>query len=104
MTRARVAVGGIRASDLVMAPLEKAKDAEADERQGPPQAGFRAAIRRGRAEGPNGSSIKRIASKCPADKGQSARNSARELFSMSPAETASGQPIPGLTRDRGRSQ
>ena len=38
-----------------------------------------------------------MASRCPAQSGQSAMKKARELLSISPAETASGQPIPGLT-------
>ena len=37
-----------------------------------------------------------MASKWPAHSGHSAMNSARELLSISPAETASGHPIPGL--------
>src|SRR5215510_11305991 len=45
----------------------------------------------------NGRITKNIASRWPTVSGQSAITRARELLSISPAETASGHPIPGFT-------
>jgi len=45
----------------------------------------------------NGRTITSIANRWPIVSGQSAAANARELLSMSPAETASGHPIPGFS-------
>ncbi len=48
------------------------------------------------ASNANGSSTTSIATKWPMASGQSAANSARGRRSINPADTASGQPIPGF--------
>ena len=79
-----------------MAPVDEPEDAEPDDQQAGADLDLSLPLDEGDQK-EKGRITTSIASRWPTVSGQSAATRARELLSISPAETASGHPIPGFT-------